>query len=65
MNTNELINAVTAHLQNLASQHYTVCAESIARAVVNAGAALGLCICGGQFDPDAQTRVLYTDYINR
>lgn len=61
MNTTELINAVSAHLHNIISQRYTICAVNLTAPIVNAGAALGLVICGGQYDPDTQTRVLYID----
>ena len=65
MNTTELINAVSAHLHNIVTQRYTVCAENIARTIVDAGRAIGLNIMGGAYDPDTQTRVLYTENLNR
>lgn len=65
MNTLELINAVAAHLNNIVTQSYTVCAVDLTSSIVNAGAALGICICGGAYDSDTQTRVLYTESTNR
>ena len=61
MNTTELINAVSAHLHNIVTQRYTVCAQNIARTIVDAGAALGINVLGGAYDPDTATRVLYIE----
>ena len=65
MNTTELINAVTAHLRNIVAQRYTVCDVNLTASIVNAGAALGIVICGGAYDPETQLRVLYTENTNR
>lgn len=62
MNTAELINTVSAHLNNINSQGYTIAAVNLTAPIVAVGTALGMCICGGAYDPDTQTRVLY---INR
>lgn len=59
MNTTKLINAVSAHLHNLNSQKHTICAENLACAIVAAAHALGMNVCGGLYDPDTQTRILY------
>lgn len=59
MNTTELINAVLAHLHNLNNQKYTICAVNLTDPICSAAAALGLCVCGGLYDSDTQTRVLY------
>lgn len=61
MSTTELINAVSAHLHNIVTQSCTICDVNLTAAIVNAGAALGIVICGGAYDPDTQTRVLYTE----
>lgn len=65
MNTTELINAVSAHLRNIVTQSYTVCDVNLTAPIVNAGAALGIVICGGAYDPETQLRVLYTEKTNR
>lgn len=61
MNTIELINTVSGHLKNIITQRYTVCAVNLTSQIVNAGAALGICICGGAYDQETQTQVLYTE----
>lgn len=65
MNTTELIKTVSAHLHNIVTQSYTICAVNLTASIVNAGAALGIVICGGAYDPDTNTRVLYAENINR
>lgn len=59
--TTAMINNVTAHLHSLNNQGYTVCAVNLTSMIVNAAIALGLHVCGGQYDADTQTRVLYID----
>lgn len=61
METINLINTVAAYLRGIVEQSYTICPVNMVAPIVTAGAALGLCICGGQYDPETQTRVLYID----
>ena len=65
MNTTELINAVSAHLHNIITQSYTVCALDLVNAIVDAGKPFGLNIMGGAYDCDTRTRVLYIEKSNR
>lgn len=65
MKTIELINAISAHLNNIVMQRYTVCAEDLTRAIVDAGRVVGLNIFGGAYDSDTRTRVLYIEKDNR
>lgn len=61
MVTRNQINTVAQHLHALNEQRYTVCAVNLTATVVNAAIALGLHVCGGAYDTDTNTRVLYID----
>lgn len=61
MNALELLTAVSAHLQAIADQSYTICAAQLTRAICDAAHAVGLCVCCGQYDAATDTRVLYLD----
>ncbi len=61
MTHSELLAAVSAHLQTITAQAHTIAARPIAATIIAAGAALGLIICGGAYNPDNDTLVLYIE----
>lgn len=61
MNTTELINAVMAHLNNIVTQSYTVCDIDMAAAIKDAGKAVNVIVYTGQFNPENNTCILYTE----
>lgn len=47
------------HLNQVIAEKSACVPENLVDAVVDAGLALGVVICGGYYNPETQTRVLY------